>query len=131
MINRSIDPLIAAHFKRHPSEIHLRELANDIGSENERLATQLGFNKPELDKFKANYRNFEDRIFYMLVNWKQKNYAIPDLFEELVNALTKVDRRDLASKVEDWKGKPNYKSRDIVDEEDAPGTEAPGNQGLL
>ena len=52
----------------------------------------------------------------MLVNWKQRNYKIVDLFEKLIEALESIHRNDLAYKVQEWREEP-HKSRDIVDED--------------
>ena len=120
---------LIAQLKRHPSEVHLRELSNEIGCECDRLGTYLGFKKSDLDQLRQKHYTFEDKVFNMLVNWKQRNYKIPDLFEELIRALESVQRNDLACKVQEWKEEP-HKSRDILDEDQPDGATFSPTSGL-
>ncbi|XP_038061124.1 uncharacterized protein LOC119731912 [Patiria miniata] len=95
----------SAREERQPmSDIFFREIANDIGREWKRLATNLHLKHVAVFKIEIEHReSVDEQIFQMLVLWRQKRgNKVNEMRKELIDALIKVDRRDLADKVRDY-----------------------------
>ncbi|XP_072045724.1 LOW QUALITY PROTEIN: NLR family CARD domain-containing protein 4-like [Amphiura filiformis] len=78
------------------NEVFLRRLSSHIGDEWKSLAIQLGFRPDQIERLGRDYTNTEDKIFSMLVDWKQSQTRDTDYQDGLVNALTRCGRSDLA-----------------------------------
>ncbi|XP_071958125.1 uncharacterized protein [Antedon mediterranea] len=81
----------------------LMEIAKKLGFDWEELAIAgLGFKKPDIDRLKMDNRNsIIGAIFGMLDAWSKKvSVAEHTRRSQLVNALKKIERNDLAEEVE-------------------------------
>ncbi len=88
------------------SDIVLRRLSSNLGSEWEKLASFLGFNKPKVEQFmmEATIRGVENAIFTMLVAWREDQpVQTTDYRKELKTALEKCGRCDLADLIHESK----------------------------
>ncbi len=87
------------------TEKYFRDLATGLGSEWESLATHLDFRKSEIEKMKMNnHLSVNNQIFDMLSKWRQSLGTIKRSHQELLaQSLKKVDRNDLAVKLEGMK----------------------------
>ncbi|XP_022086118.1 E3 ubiquitin-protein ligase TRIM71-like [Acanthaster planci] len=74
----------------------LAELAGELGAEWERLGIFLGLNNSEVQKIKADHDHTDNRIYQMLLKWKQQAPTGTNLIGTLCEALQKVRRYDLA-----------------------------------
>ncbi|XP_022092886.1 protein NLRC5-like [Acanthaster planci] len=83
------------------SEVKLRRLASNLGSEWKALATHLGIRRDEVDRFQADHRGTEEQIFQMLMIWWQRwkhqnDDDDKDCLRLLQVNLVKISRSDLA-----------------------------------
>ena len=87
----SLDPTC-----RDIDEVFLRRLASHIGDEWHALGIHLGFRPDQIERLGRDYLCTEDKIFNMLVTWKQAQIRSSDCKEILDDALTHCGRADLA-----------------------------------
>ncbi len=96
------------------SDIVLRNISSNLGSEWEKLASYLGFSQPKIEQFmmESTVRGIENAMFNMLVAWREKQPVQETNFrKELKSALEKCGRCDLADLVHEGK---NYQLLDCV-----------------
>ncbi|XP_038072865.1 uncharacterized protein LOC119741206 [Patiria miniata] len=82
-------------------EKYFRELADLLGPEWQRLGTELDFDNNKMYRFEVDHHGVSNQIFAMLVAWRQKE-GVSELGarEKLLTALRRVDRNDLADKLQ-------------------------------
>ncbi|XP_072049041.1 uncharacterized protein [Amphiura filiformis] len=81
------------------SDIVLRSVSSNLGSEWEKLASFLGFSQAKIEQFmmESTVRGIENAMFIMLVTWREKQpVGTTNYRKELKNALEKCGRCDLA-----------------------------------
>ena len=82
------------------SETFLRDIAENIGIDWKRLATNLGFKTAQITAFEQDNRdNLKEQAFKMFVAWQNKQTDIEDTRRSLIEALDTIERTDLASRI--------------------------------
>ena len=82
------------------SETFLRDIAENIGIDWKRLARNLGFKTAHITAFEHDNRdNLKEQAFKMFVAWQNKQTDIEDTRRSLIEALVKIERTDLASRI--------------------------------
>ena len=82
------------------SETFLRDIAENIGIDWKRLATNLGFKTAQITAFEHDNRdNLKEQAFKMFVAWQNKQTDIEGTRCSLIEALVKIERTDLASRI--------------------------------
>ena len=86
------------------SDIVLRRISSNVGSEWEKLACYLGFSQAKVEQFMdiSMSRGMENAIFSMLVEWRDEQpVASTNYRKELKIALDKCGRCDLADTIQE------------------------------
>ncbi|XP_070564861.1 uncharacterized protein [Ptychodera flava] len=82
------------------SNASLRDLAQEIGDEFEKLANYLEMPNSQLQRVKRDHPyNTEEQIFDLLISWRNKTKRSLNKVEILANALKKCGRTDLGEKI--------------------------------
>ena len=93
-------PASATATKHLEDDKLLRSLAENIGKDWKRLATELGFKKSKIDAFENNSKdNLEEQAFQMFVTWRNKQTNDNKARDKLVEALHTIERADMASQI--------------------------------
>ena len=82
-------------------DVELRRLSENLGSEWQKLATYLGFNRAKIQQYEieSERRGMENSIFDMLVSWRERQPKGTNFRAAMKSLLVKCDRVDLAETI--------------------------------
>ncbi|XP_078367316.1 uncharacterized protein LOC144651254 isoform X3 [Oculina patagonica] len=81
------------------SDIHTRQLPDDIGKRWKDLARELGFKKALIDAIENENDSYKERCFDLLVRWLEKEGEQGATAEKLATALTSIGLQNLADRL--------------------------------
>ena len=81
------------------SDIHDRQLPEDIGKRWKKLAPKLGFNKPAVDAIQSENQSDRERCIDLLVQWMEKEGQQGATAGKLAAGLTSIGLQSLADRL--------------------------------